>query len=235
MMSKNIAPKMSVKKSQDKADKKSISKSEQSHHESGITVFGTPSANGKVYQSPLNDSEEYKNVDSAEVSVAFPTEDGSIPTWRNEKNGRVLPMVKTRKDDGSFEFRPRKKKGPAKGKQYKPRAAKVQQLMMVADQTNGVLSVDNMLQLAQSAASPKLAATDAIMGEMTEGLTAFDAVDYQALVHAWQMKSIGALDQREFMMIKTSIFEKRQNRALMSNVSPDMESAVVVEAPEMTF
>lgn len=175
----------------------------------------------KVLQTPLNDLAAYKNIDIEEIRAAVP-EDGSIPTWR-EVSGKVVPMVKSRAEDGSFEFRPRKKRGPAAGKKYRPRAAKIAQIMKLADANNGAISMSGMKVLNECVSllpgsrkpfenagesndfAKAKAEEDKTVGE--KSTTKNGVVDYQALVHAWQMRSMGILQDKEFQVIKQSVFK----------------------------
>lgn len=217
-MSNSTSPKLTVTKSNDKAQKKAEAKSSTFRK----NVYG--SIEGKTLQEPLNDKPEYKNVDSADVRIPAP-EDGSIPTWR-VKNGVVLPMVKVEKEDGSFEYKPRKKKGPTKGKKYAPRAGKITKMltqgmapMQGTDYAEKIAKL-NEDTAAHMPAMPSSVATD-VFGDMSSVLNDADCVDFQALVHSWQMRSIGALNDMEFALIKKSIFEKRQTaRAAMVTPEP---------------
>lgn len=166
----------------------------------------------KVLQSPLNDLEAYKNVDMKEIRVAVP-EDGSVPTWRDATTGKVQAMVKSRAEDGTFEYRPRIKAGPRAGKKYRPRVAKIAQLMKNADKNGGALTMDGMAVLNDcisklpGSRAPFNAGSDKTSVEnFTEANTKPAALDYQALIHAWQMRSMGMIADEEFLLIKQSIF-----------------------------
>jgi len=164
---------MSVKKSNDKTTLTHV-KSRK------VNVVGN--LEGKVLQSPLNDQEAYKNVDSEMVRVPMP-EDGSVPTWR-VANGKIFPMTKVKNEEGEWEYKPRAKKGPKKGAKYgKSAAAKVAE-----EKPKG-----------QATAAAK---SSGMEQDVLEILTTADAVDFQALVHAWQMRSIGALNVAEFQIVK---------------------------------
>jgi len=88
-----------------------------------------PVVEKKILETPINDTESFKDVEVDQIRVQAPM-DGSIPTWRGA-NGKVQTMVAVRLADGSVEFRVRKKKGPAQGKKYRPRAKKIAQLMEI--------------------------------------------------------------------------------------------------------
>jgi len=299
---KNAAASKSVRKNA----AASSSSSSSGASDSGASNAGdnSPKQQKTVQQNlmstPVNENgleKDFDGVPVEQIRVKAP-EDGSIPTWKTAA-GKVLPMVKVRVADGSFEYRPRKKKGPAKGKKYRPRANKIAQMMSGGDltattmpmqqQQGGTLfqhcqqlqaaqqimspitpsstsspssassiepasvnsvnsdfsdtdstSTSEMEQVAMNAAGQifvgeemrkfdeamreqyELTPMDDVdspsfpFGDMTqqpaEVLRKSDVVDYQALVHSWQMRSIGALDDTEFQMIKNSIFQNRMNR-----------------------
>lgn len=171
---------------------------------------------GKVLQSPLNDQEAYKNVDSELVRVPMP-EDGTVPTWR-VANGKIFPMTKVKNEEGEWEYKPRAKKGPKKGAKYGKSADKAESKK---EEKKG-----------QATAAAK--STGMMEQDMLEVLTTADAVDFQALVHAWQMRSIGALNDAEFQMIKKTIFEKRQDVSAMQ-AAPMTLNVPQVAQNEMTF
>jgi len=122
--------------------------------------------------TPINDTESFEGIPFDQIRVQAPA-DGSIPTWRMP-NGKVLPMAVVRLADGSHEFRPRKKKGPAVGKKYRPRAKKIAQLMQMGDMsvqmTSGALpAAQNEEQVAalmsqMQAEYQKLVALRSLMG-----------------------------------------------------------------------
>lgn len=195
---------MSVKKSNDKTTLTHL-KSRK------VNVVGN--LEGKVLQSPLNDQEEYKHVDSEMVRVPMP-EDGSVPTWR-VANGKIFPMTKVKNEEGEWEYKPRAKKGPKKGVKYGKASDKKEKKPKKGQATAAAQSSD--------------------MGQdVLEILTTADAVDFQALVHAWQMRSIGALNDAEFQMIKKTIFEKRQDVSAMT-AAPMTLNVPQAATNEMTF
>lgn len=204
-------PNTSVKKQNDKTTLTHV-KSRK------VNVVGN--LEGKVLQSPLNDQEAYKNVDSELVRVPIP-EDGTIPTWR-VGNGKIFPMTKVKNEEsGEWEYKPRAKKGPKKGAKYGKAADKAKkEAEKKEEQKKGQ---------ATAAAKPT-----GMEQDMLEILTTADAVDFQALVHAWQMRSIGALNDAEFQMIKKTIFEKRQDVSAMQ-AAPVTLNVPQVAQSEMTF
>lgn len=217
-----ISPKMTVAKSNAKA---SLSRSQLKKNVHG-------KLEGKTLQAPLNDKPEYQNVDSDTVRVAVPA-DNSVPTWRC-RNGAILPMLKFKNEEGEFEYKPRKKRGPAKGKKYAPRAGKItkmlQQGKIVPDMADKVAEMPEMM--------PPTDVTTDVFGELSAVMTEVDTVDFQALVHAWQMRSIGALNDIEFNLIKKSIFEKRQTARAAQITSMPAEQPVMqgtTLSSDMTF
>lgn len=227
--------KMTVMKSNDKAANKSVESTKGNKH-----VWGK--LEGKTLQSPLNDREEYKNVDSDTVRIPVP-EDNSVPTWRCA-NGAILPMLKAKNEEGEFEYRPRKKRGPAKGKRYAPRKGKIAKMMAEASANNGVLTENfaeeidalNEKQAKQFPEMPGNVSTD-VFGDLSSVMSEVDCVDFQALVHAWQMRSIGALNEAEFALIKKSIYEKRQTAraAMLAPTGGEQKNVTEIVNPEMTF
>lgn len=194
----------------------------------------------KVLQAPLNDLEAYKNVDIEEIRVAVP-EDGSVPTWRNA-TGKVTAMVKSRAEDGSFEYRPRRKAGPSAGKKYRPRAAKIVQLMSNADENEGALTMDGMAMLNDCISCLPGLRAPFNAGEASEKIQTENAkpaaLDYQALIHAWQMRSMGLIADKEFLLIKQSVFGTAAAPATVEQKEEKKEVTSDVEMPsaeQMTF
>lgn len=211
-------------------DKKSLNRSALNRSDLKKNVHGK--LEGKTLQAPLNDQPEYQNVDSDTVRVPVP-EDNSVPTWRC-KNGAILPMLKFKnKESGEFEYKPRKKRGPAKGKKYAPRAGKItkmlQQGQVVPEMTEQVSEMPEMM--------PPTDVTTDIFGDLSAVMSEVDTVDFQALVHAWQMRSLGALNDTEFNLIKKSIFEKRETAraALITPAMPEQPIMQGTESTDMTF
>jgi hypothetical protein len=199
-------PKMSVKKQNDKTSLTHV-KSRK------VNVVGN--LEGKVLQSPLNDQEAYKNVDSELVRVPMP-QDGTVPTWR-VGNGKIFPMTKVKNEEGEWEYKPRAKKGPKKGAKYgKGSPAKAEK----EEEKKGQATA---------------AATRGMEQDMLEVLTTADAVDFQALVHAWQMRSIGALNDSEVQLIKKTIFEKRQDVSAVQAAPMTLSVPQVAQGSQMTF
>jgi len=192
----------------------------------------------KVLQAPLNDLEAYKNVDIEEIRVAVPA-DGSVPTWR-EANGSVKAMVKSRAEDGSFEYRPRRKAGPSAGKKYRPRANKILELMKCADKNEGQINKDGMEVLNDCISS--LPGSKAAFNAGEEGKKCCVAssenskpatLDYQALIHAWQMRSMGVIADKEFLMIKQNVFGAAMAPVVEEKKSESVEE--VMSEEQMTF
>lgn len=219
MMSFNNTTTMKVQKQNEKRTKRSARKQ-------------------KLLQSPLNDLEAYKNVDIEEIRVAVPA-DGSVPTWR-EANGSVKAMVKSRAEDGSFEYRPRRKAGPSAGKKYRPRANKMLEVLRIADKNEGQINNDGMQVLDDCISSLPGSKKAFNAGEegkkccVSSSMKATAALDYQALIHAWQMRSMGVIADKEFLMIKQNVFGAAM-APVVEEKKVEESVAEVVSAEQMTF
>jgi len=125
--------------------------------------------------TPINDTESFEGIPFDQIRVQAPA-DGSIPTWRMP-NGKVLPMAVVRLADGSHEFRPRKKKGPAVGKKYRPRAKKIAQLMQMGD-------MSAQMNMAPAAGTTPFEATalPAVQNEEVAALMSKMQAEYQKLM-----------------------------------------------------
>lgn len=198
-----MSQKMTVIKSNSK--KQSLGRSELK-----VNVHGN--LEGKTLQAPLNDKAEYKNVDSSSVRVPVPS-DGSVPTWRC-KNGAILPMVWVQDEDM---YKPRMKKGPAKGKKYsarKGRAAKVADLVV---KPNLVQEQAEKMEIAPTVMTPTEAAWAKLTKFQQEMKTEEEAepkfeqipkegVDFLSLVQSLKMKNSGKIsDDLEFAIVKNTI------------------------------
>jgi hypothetical protein len=122
-------------------------------------------------------------------------------------------------EEGEWEYKPRAKKGPKKGAKYGKGSA-------------GSAKAEKEEE-KKGQATAAATTSSGRERDMLEVLTTADAVDFQALVHAWQMRSIGALNDSEFQLIKKTIFEKRQDVSAMQ--AAPMTLNVPQVAQEMTF